>query len=322
MSKLIRVTAAAGAFAVLLTAGGAITAAPAHAETEAACISRMEAANPNASAAIRQYNREMCGLAAAVESRKAREAASATSTPTYTPAPRSGVHKFTDGIDSFFSAVMPWVIGAGILLAVCVVWSMVTTSREEKETAKTLRVQDAGRRIVNDHIAAQRADGVEDPDRPSQHPDDLRRYREFSAVVAWTPGTAFASAVTRSGDQSPLRNAWTEACRAAKFGDFDPATNEFTPAATTVQTSAMANGRDARIAVKPRDLFVTEQQLKKVSPFLEKTLHVRHVGDWERDHITGWYQSVVTNDEQAQQAPEPEPQQAAPTPDPTLNWEW
>lgn len=158
------------------------------------------------------------------------------------------------------------------------------------------------------------------PAPPPQSPADLKRYSTFGAVVPWIPSTAFAQVVARDGSIEAADRAWIEACRAARFGDFDVETGAFTPAAELTNVRNVVGSGDVIIAVQPRDIFVTEQQLNAVRKFLVQTARVRSASEFEREFETGKYTTRLSNADPAAQAAAA-PQQQTPA-DPASGWEW
>lgn len=237
------------------------------------------------------------------------------------------------------------VIGGFVVVCVVVLAAIgsIAGASDEKKTSERKQAADShldqGRRVVEGWWAAQMAaaratvpvpdprdydpDGIGlapprmpepvMPERPPMSDADLRRYADFGAMIPWTPGTAFASVVSRDGDVAPAESAWFGATRAARFGDFDEEDN-FTPAATLVRVEQQ-NGEDVVLIVEPRDIFVTEQALNKTLPFLVKTAHVVSASAFTRDHDTGNYRTVLTNNgAPAQQVSTTAPQQSQPAP--------
>ncbi|MDO3110483.1 hypothetical protein [Mycobacteroides abscessus] len=238
------------------------------------------------------------------------------------------------------------VIGAFVVACVVVLAAIgsIAGASDEKKTSERKQVADShldrGRKVVEDWWAAQMAaaratipvpdpraydpDGIGlapprmpepvMPERPPMSDADLIRYADFGAMIPWTPGTAFASVVSRNGSLNPARTAWFEATRAARFGDFDEE-DTFTPAATLARVEQPQNGEDVALIVEPRDIFVTEQALNKTLPFLVKTARVLSASPFIRDHGTGNYRTVLTNNgAPAQQVSTASPRQSQPAP--------
>lgn len=238
------------------------------------------------------------------------------------------------------------VIGAFVVVCVVVlaVIGSIAGASDEKKASERKQVAgshlDRGRKVVEDWWAAQMAaaratvpvpdprdydpDGIGlapprmpepvMPERPPMSDADLIRYADFGAMIPWTPGTAFASVVARNGSLNPARTAWFGATRAARFGDFDEE-DTFTPAATLVRVEQSQNGEDVVLVVEPRDIFVTEQALNKTLPFLVKTARVLSASPFIRDHDTGNYRTVLTNNgAPAQQVSTTVPRQSQPAP--------
>lgn len=252
------------------------------------------------------------------------------------------------GVTGWIDGHMPLIIGIVVVVLIVAVTRSVARDKEKAAAEQQQADLDRGRGIALDHHAAdvQRVreaaawsapdpstydpmglgvapPQVPEPDLPAappQSPADLKRYSVFGAVVPWVPATAFAQVVTREGSIEPAEQAWIEACRAAKFGDFDTETGAFTPAAELTNVRNVADSGDVVLAVQPRDIFVTEQQLDKVLLFLVKTARVRSAAPFEREHDSGKYTTRLSNTDPAAQAPSAPQQQAAP--DPASNWEW
>lgn len=148
------------------------------------------------------------------------------------------------------------------------------------------------------------------PDPPATADDDLRRYATFGAYTPWTAGTAFAQAVTRSGDDSPIRSAWSQACQLAGLGETNPETGEFTPAATVAWIAAAGDG-DVEISVDPRDYAVGDQQLNRTLRHLERTARVATASSFVRNPVQDWFMTRLS----MQAAPQPAPASTKPIPD-------
>lgn len=154
---------------------------------------------------------------------------------------------------------------------------------------------------------------------PPTDPEDLKRYATFDAAVPWTPGTAFAAVVSRSGDWSRARTAFASACEAAGLGETDEA-DAFTPAAVVAEVRTIGGDTDAVVlAVRPAGLHIGSAQLDRVRPYLVRTARVAEASPFVREPSTDLYLTTLRNVVQEQPAaPAPE---AAPATDPS-QWEW
>ncbi|MBX8688061.1 hypothetical protein GO011_11550 [Mycobacterium sp. 20091114027_K0903767] len=157
--------------------------------------------------------------------------------------------------------------------------------------------------------------------RPSMTPTDLKRYAAFNAVAAWTPGTAFASVTTAEGGIGPAVDAWNRACEAAGAGHTD-ANGTFTPIATVTRVFRTAGNRSAILAVQPRDVTIGEQELNRVREYFARLARVRTVLPFTRDHATGDFEALLSNDEvqQPAQAPSAPAQTTTAQADPDDPW--
>jgi len=260
-----------------------------------------------------------------------------TTTPAPTTAPSSGSGGSGGG------GLGDWVSDhAGLIVLIVgglIVWAVITglrseTADKEKESAGAdAATLTRGRAIAADHHAAQvvavRAavptpdpsvydpDGIglapppmpqpELPPAPPMSDEDLRRYATFGAYVPWEPDTAFAQAITRSGDAAPIRAAWFQACQLAGLGKTDPETGTFTPAATVAWIAAVGDG-DVAISVDPRDYAIGATQLDRVRPHLERTVRVESASPFQRDAARDWFTTRLSMDKSPTavgQAPQP-----------------
>lgn len=142
--------------------------------------------------------------------------------------------------------------------------------------------------------------------RPPMTNTDLKRYAAFDTCAAWTPGTAFAAVTTPDGSTKPAIEAWNRACEAAGAGHTDEG-GTFAPIATLVRVFSTKGGRSAIIAVEPRDVTIGERELNRVRELFARLARVRTVHPFTRDHATGWFESVLSNDEDQPAAPSPAP---------------
>ncbi|MDO3352102.1 hypothetical protein [Mycobacteroides abscessus] len=140
---------------------------------------------------------------------------------------------------------------------------------------------------------------------PATTPEDLQRYATFGWAVPWIPGTAFAAAVSRSGDISRIEQVWVDACRLAGLGDTDEQ-GAFIPAATVVRVNGIEGSGDAWVAVDTRDYTVGAKQLDSVRDHLLRTARVESASPFQRDAARDWFITVLSMD-----APAP-PQATAP----------
>ncbi|NOP95126.1 hypothetical protein [Mycolicibacterium fortuitum] len=143
---------------------------------------------------------------------------------------------------------------------------------------------------------------------PSTDPEDLARYSALAAVVPWTPGTALASVMTRSGDIAAARRAFAEACELGGLGETDAETGVFTPAAEVVRVEPTADAGDAALVIRPRSVMTGGEQIDRIRTLLERTARVRHAGPAVRAHATGEWVVVLSNRDlaaQEQQTSEP-----------------
>ncbi|WP_124712877.1 hypothetical protein [Mycolicibacterium nivoides] len=133
------------------------------------------------------------------------------------------------------------------------------------------------------------------PAAPATTPEDLQRYATFGWAVPWAPGTAFAAAVSRSGNISRIEQAWVDACRLAGLGDTDEQ-GAFTPAATVVRVNGIEGSGDAWVAVDTRDYTVGAKQLDSVRDHLLRTARVESATPFERDAARDWFITVLSMD--------------------------
>ncbi|MGV0747194.1 hypothetical protein [Mycolicibacter minnesotensis] len=136
---------------------------------------------------------------------------------------------------------------------------------------------------------------------PSTDPEDLARYSALAAVVPWTPGTALASVMTRSGDIAAARRAFAEACELGRLGDVDPDTGVFTPAASVVRVEPTGDEGDAALVIRPASVMTGGDEIDKVRTLLERTARVRHAGPAARIHASGEWVVVLSNRDLAAQ---------------------
>ncbi|MEX3656925.1 hypothetical protein ABFW09_29990 [Mycolicibacterium fortuitum] len=154
------------------------------------------------------------------------------------------------------------------------------------------------------------------PPAPPMSDEDLRRYATFGAYVPWETGTAFAQAITRSGDDAPIRSAWLQACQLAGLGETDPETGTFTPAATVAWIAAVGDG-DVEISVDTRDYSIGDQQLNRVRPHLERTARVESASPFQRDAARDWFTTRLSMQQPRRAAAQAElPAAEAPRVDP------
>lgn len=133
------------------------------------------------------------------------------------------------------------------------------------------------------------------PAAPATTPEDLQRYATFGWAVPWIPGTAFAAAVSRSGDISRIEQAWVDACRLAGLGDTDEQ-GAFIPAATVVRVNGIEGSGDAWVAVDTRDYTVGAKQLDCVRDHLLRTARVESASPFQRDAARDWFITVLSMD--------------------------
>ncbi|WP_245008676.1 hypothetical protein [Mycolicibacterium farcinogenes] len=133
------------------------------------------------------------------------------------------------------------------------------------------------------------------PAAPATAPEDLQRYATFGWAVPWTQGTAFAAAVSRSGDITRIERAWVDACRLAGLGDTDEQ-GVFTPAATVVRVNGIEGSGDAWVAVDTRDYTVGAKQLDSVRDHLLRTARVESATPFQRDAARDWFITVLSMD--------------------------
>ncbi|WP_131805684.1 hypothetical protein [Mycobacteroides abscessus] len=133
------------------------------------------------------------------------------------------------------------------------------------------------------------------PAAPATTPEDLQRYATFGWAVPWTPGTAFAAAVSRSGNISRIEQAWVDACRLAGLGDTDEQ-GVFTPAAIVVRVNGIEGSGDAWVAVDTRDYTVGAKQLDSVRDHLLRTARVESATPFQRDAARDWFITVLSMD--------------------------
>lgn len=241
-----------------------------------------------------------------------------TTTPATTTAPSSGSGG-GGGLGEFVSDHAIWIV---LIVGGLIVWAVIAGLRSETaDKEKDVAGADAatlarGRAIAADHHAVQVQaarelaaeqmpdPSVYDPDgiglapppmsepvlppAPPMSDEDLQRYATFGAYVPWEPDTAFAQAITRSGDDAPIRAAWFQACQLAGLGETNPETGTFTPAATVAWIAAVGEG-DVAISVDPRDYSIGATQLNRVRPHLERTARVESASPFQRDAARDWF---------------------------------
>ncbi|ORA27374.1 hypothetical protein [Mycobacterium aquaticum] len=234
-----------------------------------------------------------------------------------------------------------------LVIAGLIAWVVIAKVRrakaeeEKKQTARESAALARGRRIAEEWHAEQVAKAHADaaamvpdrsvydpheiglappppppavmPERPPMKNADLRRYAAFGAVVPREPGTAFAQAVTRSGDDAPIRSAWFQACQLAGVGETDPETGEFTPAAAVVRVDPVRDG-DVEISVNTRDYTIGEQQLNRVLRHLERTARVATASPFERNPAKDWFVTRLSMEQRSPQQQAPAPAQPLPAP--------
>ncbi len=126
-------------------------------------------------------------------------------------------------------------------------------------------------------------------------PEDLARYAALGGVVPWTPGTALATVMTRSGDIAAGRRAFAEACELGRLGETDPESGVFRPAASVVRVEPTADEGDAALVIRPSSVMTGGEQIDRIRTLLERTARVRHAGPAARIHATGEWIVVVSN---------------------------
>ncbi|MDO2981369.1 Uncharacterised protein [Mycobacteroides abscessus subsp. massiliense] len=268
-----------------------------------------------------------------------------TTTPAPTTAPSSGSGG-GGGLGEFVSDHAGWIV---LLVGGLIAWAVIAGLRSEAaDKEKVVAGADAatlarGRRIAADHHAVQvqaaRELAAEQmppretwdphglglappampeptlPDPPSMADEDLQRYAAFDAVVPWEAGTAFAQAITRSGDDAPIRSAWLQACQLAGLGETDT-DGTFTPAASVAWIAAAGDG-DVEISVDTRDYNVGATQLDKVRPHLERTARVESASRFQRDAARDWFTTRLSMQQPRRAAAQAElPAAEAPRVDP------
>ncbi|SRX96084.1 hypothetical protein MSP7336_04359 [Mycobacterium shimoidei] len=243
-----------------------------------------------------------------------------TTTPAPTTAPSSG-----SGGD-WVSDHAVWIV---VIVGGLIAWAVIAglrseTADKEKDAAGADAATLArGRAIAADHHAVQvqaarelaaeqmpdpsvyDPDGIglapppmpqpELPAAPPMSDEDLQRYATFGAYVPWETGTAFAQAITRSGDDAPIRSAWLQACQLAGLGETNPETGTFTPAATVAWIAAVGDG-DVEISVDTRDYSIGATQLDRVRPHLERTARVESASPFQRDAARDWFTTRLSMD--------------------------
>ncbi|WP_074380437.1 hypothetical protein [Mycobacteroides abscessus] len=249
-----------------------------------------------------------------------------TTTPApATTAPSSGSGG-GGGLGEFVSDHAIWIVA---IVGGLIVWAVIAGLRnQEADKEKKDADQDAatlarGRAIAADHHAVQvqaarelaaeqmpdpslyDPDGIglapppmpqlELPPAPPMSDEDLQRYATFGAYVPWETGTAFAQAITRSGDDAPIRSAWLQACQLVGLGETDPETGSFTPAATVAWIAAVGDG-DVAISVDTRDYSIGATQLDRVRPHLERTVRVESASPFQRDAARDWFTTRLSMD--------------------------
>lgn len=245
---------------------------------------------------------------------------------TETPAPTTGSTgsgSSGSGIGDWFSEHAGAFVFVLAIIAVIVIIAMVKAGSSKDKAAASEAELARGRAIAQAHHAAavQRAHAeaaaqvppreVWDPHgvglapppmpapkisaAPATTPEDLQRYAAFGWAVPWTPGSAFAAAVSRSGDTSRIEQAWIDACRLAGLGDTDEQ-GVFTPAATVVRVNGIEGSGDAWIAVDTRDYTVGAKQLDSVRDHLLRTARVESATPFQRDAARDWFITVLSMD--------------------------
>lgn len=264
-----------------------------------------------------------------------------TTTPApATPATSTGTSGSGGGLGDWVSDHAIWIV---LIVGGLIAWAVIAGLREEKATdQKEAATRDAatlarGRAIAEawyeEQVAKAHAEAAAKvPDRsvydpagvglappppppvvmpapPAMADEDLRRYATFGAYVSWEHGTAFAQAITRSGDDAPIRSAWFQACQLAGLGETDPETGTFTPAATVAWIAAVGDG-DVEVSVDTRDYTVGDQQLNRALRHLERTARVAAASPFVRNPAKDWFSTRLSMQQQAAPAPAP----AQPTP--------
>lgn len=133
------------------------------------------------------------------------------------------------------------------------------------------------------------------------NPEDLARYSALGAVVPWTPGTALAAVMTRSGSIAPAQRAFAEACELGGLGETAPETGTFAPAASVVRVEPTADEGDAALVIRPASVLVGGTEIDRIRTLLERTARVRHAGPAARIHATGEWVVVLSNRDLAAQ---------------------
>lgn len=127
------------------------------------------------------------------------------------------------------------------------------------------------------------------------NPEDLARYAALGAVVPWTPGTALAAVMTRSGSIAPAQRAFAEACELGGLGETAPETGTFALAASVVRVEPTADEGDAALVIRPASVLVGGTEIDRIRTLLERTARVRHAGPAVRAHATGEWIVVLSN---------------------------
>ncbi|WP_249670206.1 hypothetical protein [Gordonia amarae] len=244
-----------------------------------------------------------------------------------TPAPSSGGTSSGRGIGDWFSSFFD-SYGALLFvggLVVFIGWVVIASRRdsaEEKqrraagELARGRQIAEAAHAAAVQQAHAEAAAQMPDrsvydphgvglapppmpqpkiPAAPATTPEDLQRYSAFGWAVPWTPGTAFAAAVSRSGNISRIEQAWVDACRLAGLGDNDEQ-GVFTPDATVVRVNGIEGSGDAWVAVDTRDYTVGAKQLDSVRDHLLRTARVESATPFQRDAARDWFITVLSMD--------------------------
>lgn len=269
-----------------------------------------------------------------------------TTTPAPTTAPSSGSGG-GGGLGDWVSDHAVWIV---VIVGGLIAWAVIAGLRSETaDKEKDVAGADAatlarGRAIAADHHAVQvqaaRELAAEQmppretwdphglglapppmpqpalPPAPPMSDEDLRRYATFGAYVPWETGTAFAQAITRSGDDTPIRAAWNQACQLAGLGETDPDTGTFTPAATVAWIAAVGDG-DVAVSVDTRDYSIGATQLDRVRPHLERTARVESASPFQRDAARDWFTTRLSMQQPRRAAAQAElPAAEAPRVDP------
>lgn len=223
------------------------------------------------------------------------------------------------------------VVAGLIALAV---WRSVVSGNAEESAAREAGALARGRRIAEDWYAGEVAKAqaeavamvpdrsVYDPagvglapppppqaryvPRPPMTNTDLKRYAAFDSYAPWIEGTAFAAVTMPDGGWNHTATAWNRACEAAGAGHTED--GAFTPIATLTRVFNTKGGRRAIIAVEPRDVTIGEQELNRARELFARLARVRTVHPFTRDHSTGRFEAVLSNDDDQQ------PTQAPPAP--------